>query len=190
MTTPPADAPISKDISFKLVPEKWTKKVTEGLRKDAIRQCHALLCKAFLASGEIRATSEEEELFSKLRASQAVLRQKWVYRSRWPRHSGSASLTDIRALRNETMLFAALELESDVFWTTISPGGYTIAVTRHLNAIKSLTKSSAWLHTFPTSADPALNDIFEATMRATRLHKHYESGQLSKRRSSSEDDSD
>ena len=106
------------------------------------------------------------------------------------KHLMSASLADACVSRDETMLFAALELESDVFWTTISPGGYTLAITRHLNAIKSIIKSSAWLHTFPASADPALDDVFKATMRATRLHKHYESGQLTKRRSSSEEDSD
>lgn len=57
---------VSEDLVFTLVPQTWSKPIGREIRKDATRQLHTMLTRAFMSTTGKRAKCEEDELFSKL----------------------------------------------------------------------------------------------------------------------------
>ena len=88
------------------------------------------------------------------------------------------------------MLYAALEIESDAFWSSISEKGYKAAVDRQLRVCKSLHTSHTWLNTFPSSQDPVLAESFQGVARAIKFSKTHAKQQNKCNTSSDESDDD
>ena len=69
------------------------------------------------------------------------------------------------------MLHAALEIESDAFWTSITTSGFKTVIARYAKASKSLTTSHSWLERFPAADNVHLADTFQAIIRAIKWNK-------------------
>lgn len=63
-------------VNFVLTPASWTKKVDKELRRKAVQELHGLLVKAFLSKYKLRAHSEEDELFDKLRSPRSSVSER------------------------------------------------------------------------------------------------------------------
>lgn len=69
------------------------------------------------------------------------------------------------------MLYSALEIESDAFWMSISSSGFKVIISRRVEMLLSITKTSAWMSAFPIGASPALAEMFQAMQRAVKFRK-------------------
>lgn len=70
------------------------------------------------------------------------------------------------------MLFTALELETDAFFSTISERRYQEILKQQSVIISELSATHSWVDGFPISHDKQRTDIFSALQRAA---KHFRS---------------
>ena len=66
------------------------------------------------------------------------------------------------------LLHAALEIESDAFWTSITSTGFKMMILRHTKVAKALTTSHSWLEKFPNAENANSVETFQAILRAVK----------------------
>lgn len=91
--------------------------------------------------------------------------------------------------REQLCLYAALEIESELFWTSITSKGFGENVDAVSKAAKQLTSSHKWLDTFPKSDSQAVESVMLAMERAVK-YKRLHAKEQSKYARMNEEESD
>jgi hypothetical protein len=175
----------SEDIDFKLIPMKWEKPIGASLRRSAIRQLHTVLSRAFLSSGGRRATSEEDDIFQKLGLPESSSRTRYVAHFQSSSEKFLSCSRCYMTYRATLIIFAALEAESEIFWLSMTSAGYAAYVSQRVGLVKSLSTSSSWLDSFPSSHNAEQEAIFKImlkTVKWRRVHQTLQETSTSKDR--------
>ncbi|ORY42443.1 P-loop containing nucleoside triphosphate hydrolase protein [Leucosporidium creatinivorum] len=131
---------------FDVNPSNYEKKIPVALRNEAVVHLVKYLQRAFLSKHGFRSSDSEEEVWKDLGAKQAD-----------------------HEMRRKILLATAIELESDLFWTSLTPIGFRQFLAPRTEAVKKLIVYDGKLPTVEgeqRTSDPAVEEVVKALKRA------------------------